>query len=448
LNDFDEKSYHNLGGVPMIQFLLFIAVLIFLFLTGLPLAFALGITGFIFMVLNWGTAVNFGIIAQRLFYGVNNFVILAIPLFILTGKLMNTGGITDRIFRFANLLVGHWRGGLGQVNVLASMIFAGTSGLAVADTAGLGLVEIKAMRDAGYDDDFSCAITGASSTVGPIIPPSVPLVIYGILASASIGRLLIGGIVPGVLVGILLMVMVAFYASRKRYPRRPKATWEELWRGFKGAVGPGLTPVILVGGMLSGMFTPTEAAAIAAFYAFVLSFFVYRELTLAQLWRILKETAMETAIITFIISCSMFYGWVLIRGRVPIILLEAFTQLSTNPLVVLFVLNVFLLIIGCFMDTTAAICILVPILAPLLVKVGIDPVHFGLVMVLNLMIGLLTPPYGMNLFILSRITGLSPLRIARASLPFFIPLLVALALITIFPSIVTFLPNLVFGPPR
>lgn len=432
----------------MIQFLLFIVVLIFLFLTGLPLAFALGITGFIFMIFSWGTAVNFGIIAQRLFYGVNNFVILAIPLFILTGKLMNTGGITDRIFRFANLLVGHWKGGLGQVNVLASMIFAGTSGLAVADTAGLGIVEIKAMRDAGYDDDFSCAITGASSTVGPIIPPSVPLVIYGILASTSIGRLLIGGIIPGVLVGILLMVMVSFYAARKKYPQSKKARWKELWQGFKQAVGPGLTPFILIGGMLSGMFTPTEAAAIAALYAFILSFFVYREITLSQLWRLLKETAVETAIITFIISCSMFYGWVLIRSRVPIILLEAFTGLSTNPLVILFILNVFLLIIGCFMDTTAAICILVPVLAPLINKVGIDPVHFGLVMVLNLMIGLLTPPYGMNLFILSKITGLSPLRIARASLPFLVPLLVALILITVFPAIVTFLPNLVFGLPR
>ncbi|MGQ9623562.1 MAG: TRAP transporter large permease, partial [Candidatus Caldatribacteriaceae bacterium] len=375
-------------------------------------------------------------------------VILAIPLFILVGKLMNTGGITDRIFRFANLLVGHWRGGLGQVNVLASMIFAGTSGLAVADTAGLGIVEIKAMRDAGYDDDFSAAITGASSTVGPIIPPSVPLVIYGILANASIGRLLIGGLVPGILVGLLLMVMVAFYALRKGYPVNKKSSRRELWAGLKKAIGPGLTPFILIGGMLSGMFTPTEAAAIAVLYAFILSFFVYREITLRDFWRLLKETAVETAIITFIIACAMFYGWVLIRSRVPIVLLEAFTSMSTNPLVVLLILNLFLLIIGCFMDTTAAICILVPILAPLLAKVGIDPVHFGLIMVLNLMIGLLTPPYGMNLFILSKITGLSPLRIARSSLPFFIPLLLALAIITVFPSVVTFLPNLIFGPPK
>lgn len=328
------------------------------------------------------------------------------------------------------------------------MIFAGTSGLAVADTAGLGIVEIKAMRDAGYDDDFSAAITGASSTVGPIIPPSVPLVIYGILANTSIGRLLIGGIIPGILVGLLLMVMVAFYASKRGYPVNKRASRKELWAGLKEALGPGLTPFILIGGMLSGMFTPTEAAAIAVLYAFILSFFVYREITISDFWRLLKETAVETAIITFIIACAMFYGWVLIRSRVPIILLEAFTSVSTNPLVILFILNLFLLIIGCFMDTTAAICILVPVLAPLITKVGIDPVHFGLIMVLNLMIGLLTPPYGMNLFILSKITGLSPLRIARSSLPFFIPLLVALAIITVFPHIVTFLPNLVFGPPK
>ena len=432
----------------MLQFVLFVGVLIFLFITGLPLAFALGITGLIFMVLTWGTSINVGIIAQRLFYGVNNFVILAIPLFILVGKLMNTGGITNRIFRFANLLVGHWRGGLGQVNILASMIFAGTSGLAVADTAGLGIVEIKAMRDAGYDDDFSAAITGASSTIGPIIPPSVPLVIYGILANASIGRLLIGGLIPGIIVGLLLMAMVVFYSLKKGYPVRKKASRKELWAGLKEAIGPGLTPFILIAGMLSGMFTPTEAAAIAGLYAFILSFFVYSEITISDFWRLLKETAIETAIITFIIACAMFYGWVLIRSRVPIVLLEAFTGVSTNPLVVLFILNLFLLIIGCFMDTTAAICILVPILSPIITKVGIDPVHFGLVMVLNLMIGLLTPPYGMNLFILGKITGLSPLRIARSSLPFFIPLLAALVIVTVFPWIVTFLPNLIFGLPK
>jgi len=426
-------------------FLLFVIILIALFMSGLPVAFALGITGLFLMQVLWGGSINFGIVAQRLLYGANNFVILAIPFFLLAGKLMNTGGITRRIFKFAEMLVGHLPGGLGQVNVVASMIFSGMSGLAAADTAGLGLVEIKAMRDAGYDDDFSCAITGASSTIGPIIPPSVPLVIYGILSTTSIGRLLVGGIIPGIVVGISLMLMVAFYARRKNYPRRQKAKLSELRQAFKEAIGPILTPVILIGGILSGIFTPTEAAAIAVVYALVLGCIVYREISLSDLWRILKETARETATITFIISCALFYGWVLIRSRTPIALLEFFTGVSTSPLAILMMLNIFLLVIGCFMETIAAISILVPILTPLILKVGIDPVHFGLVMVLNLMIGLLTPPFGINLFILNKISGVPTLRVARACLPFFIPLIGALVLITVFPQIVTFLPNLVFG---
>jgi tripartite ATP-independent transporter DctM subunit len=426
-----------------VELVIFVGFLILLFLTGLPVAFALGIAGLVSMFLMWGNTIPLGVVAQRVLYGVNSFVLLAIPLFLLTGKLMNAGGITQRIFRFARMLVGHWSGGLGQVNILASMIFAGMSGLATADTAGLGVVELKAMREAGYDDEFSCAITGASATVGPIIPPSVPLVVYGILASASIGRLLIGGIIPGILVGVALMVMTAFYG--RKYPRDKKPPMKELLKAFKEALAPGLTPFILILGMLSGIFTATEAAAIAATYAFVLSFFVYRELSLRELWKILKETAVETATVTFIIACATFYGWVLIRGRAPIVLAEAITSISTNPLVVLLLLNLFLLAIGCFMETIAAISILVPVLVPLIARVGIDPVHFGLVMVLNLMIGLLTPPFGMSLFILSRVSGLSPLRIARASLPFLVPILIVLALITVFPSLVTFLPNLAFG---
>ncbi|MEN8246835.1 MAG: TRAP transporter large permease [Thermodesulfobacteriota bacterium] len=427
------------------SFFLFIGVLVALFLIGMPVAFAMGITGFVLLKMLWGGSVNPGIIAQRVLYGVNNFVILAIPFFLLAGKLMNTSGITDRIFHFANLLVGHLRGGMGQVNILASMIFSGMSGLAAADTAGLGVVEIKAMRDAGYDSDFSCAVTGASSTIGPIVPPSVPLVIYGILANVSIGKLLIAGIIPGIFVMVSLMVMVAFYARKKGYPQNERAKLKELWQAFIKAIGPIMTPVILIGGILSGVFTPTEAAAVAALYAFILGFFIYRELTLKDMWRILKETARETATITFIIACAMFYGWVLIRSRTPIALLELFTDISTNPLVVLFILNGFLLMIGCFMETIAALSILVPILTPLILKVGIDPLHFGLIIVLNLMIGLLTPPFGINLFILNKISGVSSLRIARACLPFFIPLITVLVIITIFPQVVTILPNMLMS---
>ena len=427
------------------EFIIFVTILVVLFMIGMPVAFALGITGFVMLKVMWGDSVSLGIISQRMLYGSNNFVLLAIPFFLLAGKLMNTGGITQRIFVFANMLVGRLRGGLGQVNIVASMIFAGMSGLAAADTAGLGIVEIKAMKDAGYDMEFSCAVTGASATVGPIIPPSVPLVIYGVLANVSIGQLLIGGIIPGFLIGFALMIYVWFYAGKKGFPQSEKTNVDELWRAFKHALGPILTPVILIGGMLSGIFTATEAAATAALYAFILGCFIYREISFADLWRILKETARDTAVLTFIISCALFYGWVLIRSRAPIMLLDLFTGISTDPLVVLFILNAFLLFIGCFMETIAAMSILIPVLTPLLTKVGIDPLHFGIVMVLNLMIGLLTPPFGINLFILNKISGVPTLRIAKACVPFFIPLIGVLILITVFPSIVTFLPHLVFS---
>lgn len=427
------------------EFIIFVIILVVLFMIGMPVAFALGITGFVMLKVMWGDSVSLGIISQRMLYGSNNFVLLAIPFFLLAGKLMNTGGITQRIFVFANMLVGRLRGGLGQVNIVASMIFAGMSGLAAADTAGLGIVELKAMKDAGYDMEFACAVTGASATVGPIIPPSVPLVIYGVLANVSIGQLLVGGIIPGFLVGFALMTYVWFYAGKKGFPQGQKTNVDELWRAFKHALGPILTPVILIGGMLSGIFTATEAAATAALYAFILGCFVYREISLSDLWRILKETARDTAVLTFIISCALFYGWVLIRSRTPIMLVDLFAGISTNPLVVLLILNAFLLFIGCFMETIAAMSILIPVLTPLLTKVGIDPLHFGIVMVLNLMIGLLTPPFGINLFILNKISGVPTLSIAKACVPFFIPLIGVLILITVFPSIVTFLPHLVFS---
>ena len=425
--------------------LLSLVFLVGLFLIGVPVAFALGITGLMMLLTLWGGAIDLGIIAQRMLYGANSFVMLAIPFFLLAGKLMNTGGVTQRIFDFANLLVGHLRGGLAQVSVIASMIFSGISGLAAAEAAGLGVVELKAMKDAGYDVDFSCGVIGAASTIGPIIPPSVPLVIYGVLANESIGRLLVGGIIPGFVVGLSLMIYIAFYARKKEFPRGVKSNLKELWQAFVKAFGALMTPAILVGGILTGVFTPTEAAAVSALYALILGVFVYRELTFLQVWKICRETARETATLTFILACAMFFGWVLIRSRAPIIILESFTSFSTNPMVILLILNIFFLIIGCFMETIAAMSILVPVLMPLLTKVGIDPLHFGLVMVLNLMIGLLTPPFGINLFILNKLSGVPTLRIAKANVPFFIPLLAALLLITVFPSLVTFLPTLAFG---
>lgn len=425
---------------------LFIGVLIFLFLLGIPVAFGMGIGAVILMIISQGSLdINFGIIAQRLLYGANSFILLSIPLFLLAGNLMNTGGITQRIFKFANVMVGHLRGGLGHVNILASVIFAGMTGTAVSDAAGLGTVEIKAMTDAGYDKEFSCAITGASSTIGPIIPPSVPLVIYGILASVSIGRLLVAGIIPGLLIAVALIIMVSIYAIKRNYPQEKRASFRKFFIASKEAFLPSMTPIIIVGGIISGVFTPTEAAAVASLYAFILGFVIYREISWADLWKIVQKTARDTAIITFIVACASLYGWVLIRSRIPIILMEQITSMSTNPLIILLMLNCALLVAGCFMETIAALNILVPVLTPLILSVGIDPLHFGLIMVFNLMIGLITPPFGMVLFVLNKISGVPIEKIVKATLPFLIPLLAVLLLMTFFPSLVTFLPDLIFG---
>lgn len=426
--------------------LLFVGILLVLFMIGMPVAFALGITSvLLLMIEQGGIDINYSMIAQRMLYGPNSFVLLSVPFFLLMGNLMNTGGMTNRIFKFANSMVGHLRGGLGHVNIVASIIFAGMSGTAVSDAAGLGTVEIEAMNKAGYDEDFSCAVTAASSTVGPIIPPSIPLVIYGVLASVSIAKLLIAGIIPGLLLAIAMMIMVAIMAKRRDFPRSTRASLKVFVTDFGHAFLPILTPIILIGGIFTGVFTATEAAAVAAIYALVLGCFVYREISLRKLIRILRDTARDTAIITFILACATLYGWVLIRSRIPILFLESMVGLTQNPIVILLILNAALIVVGCFMETIAALNILVPVLAPLIVTVGIDPIQFGIVMVLNLMIGVLTPPFGLVLFVINKVSNVPLGRIIRATAPFFIPLVIVLLLITLVPELVTFLPNLVFG---
>jgi len=319
------------------------------------------------------------------------------------------------------------------------------SGAAVADAAGLGQVELKAMRDEGYDDDFSVAITAASSTIGPIFPPSIPMVIFGLVAEVSVGRLFLGGVVPGLVMTVALMIMVAIYARRKNYPRIPFPGFREIIKGFSRAFLPILTPIILLGGIWSGQFTPTEAAAVAVAYALVLGVVIYREIGLKDLGQIFVATAKETAAIGIIICAANFFGWLLLRTGLTIKATAGISGLTSDPILLLIVINVFLLIIGCFMETVVAILIITPMLMPIIAKVGIDPLHFGLVMVLNLMIGLLTPPFGVVLFVMAGVSGLPFERVVRATAPFIIPLLVVLALITFFPPLVTWLPNLVMG---
>lgn len=419
--------------------------LISLFFLGVPIATSLGLAGLAAYFFELGNRINVPMIAQRMMYGINSFVLLAVPLFILSARLMNTSGITTRLFNFATTLVGFMPGGLGHANCVGSLIFAGMSGAAVADAAGLGQVEIKAMDNAGYDHEFSIAITAASSTIGPIFPPSIPMVIYGLVGGVSVGRLFLGGVIPGMLMTGALMAMVAYYAHQRGYPRTPFPTLEGALRAGAQAFLPLMTPVILLGGIWTGWFTPTEAAGVAVAYALILGTMIYRELGWKDVLQVFIDSARDTAALGFIVAAASFYGWLLMRTGAPAAIAGALLGISQNPLTLLLIINLILLIVGCFFETIVALLILGPILLEVTTKVGIDPVHFGVVMVLNLMIGLLTPPFGVVLFVMQQVGGISFERVVRATAPFIIPLIVVLGLITVFPPLVTWLPNLAMG---
>jgi len=419
--------------------------LIVLLLIGLPVAMALALSALGAALVGGGMVFQFSVLAQKMQFGLQNFLLIAIPLFILTAKLMNTAGITKKIFSFADTLVGFLPGGLAHANVVASLIFAGMSGAAVVDAAGLGQIELDAMTKSNYPKKFSVAVTAASSTIGPIFPPSIPMVVFSFVSGVSVGRLFLGGVVPGLLMAGILMLMVAFYAKKHNFPRQPFPTFAIAFRSFTEAFLPLLTPIILLGGIWLGVFTPTEAAAVAVCYALIIGVFIMRELSLKDVGRAFIETARETAMIGFLVAASALYGWILMRSGMIIKVAEWLVSISQNPLHILLIINVFLLVVGCFLDSTIAILILGPMLMPVIEKVGIDPVHFGVVMVLNLMIGLLTPPFGIVLFVMVKVSGLKFEEVVKSILPFLIPLFVVLILIVIFPGFVTVLPNLIMG---
>lgn len=419
----------------------FAVVLLIVLLLGIPVVFGLGFTSIFVIALQRGvTEIPYTAIAQRLVYGINNFPILAIPCFLLVGKLMNTVGVTERIFRFANSLVGHFHGGLGHANVVASLIFSGMSGSAVGDVVAMGPIELKAMKDAGFPHKFSAAITAASSLIGPIIPPSIPMVFYGVLAGVSIGSLFIGGIVPGLMMALSLMVWVYCKARRNNYPKGELRA-AEVWDSFKAAFVPLWTPIILIGGIWVGVFTPTEAAAAAIVYVVVMGI-ANRTLTLPRCIPILRETVRETAVLLFILACGSLYGWMIVRLRVPYVVLDFFISTITSPLMVIVILVLFCLLMGCFLSVVVIINITVPIIAPILAQYGIDPLYFGVVMIVTLMIGVLTPPFGNVLFAIILISGLSFEDVVKAILPPIIPILVVIVLLIMFPSLITFLPSL------
>lgn len=425
---------------------MFIAILFIalfgMIIVGVPIGIALAGASLIYIVLSG--SVPEVVVIHRMINGVDSFPLLAVPFFILAGNLMNSAGITNRIFDFAKAVVGWMRGGLGHVNIGASVIFAGMSGAAVADAGGLGAIEIKAMKDAKYDADFAVGVTAASSTIGPIIPPSLPMVIYGVVAGASIGQLFAAGLIPGLLMAVALMVMVAYFAHKRGYPRDQKFRIDVLWHTFKAAFLSLMTPIIIVGGILFGIFTPTEAAIAACFYALTLGIVVYRTLSWRRLLRVSMDTIETTAVILFIVAGASIFAWILTSTRTAEAFASIILMISENPIIVLLLINLILLIVGCFLETIAAITILVPVLLPIAVHVGVDPVHFGVIMVLNLMIGLLTPPVGMVLYVLSRVANVTFERAMMATLPFLIPLVVVLAMVTFIPAVTMWLPTLIY----
>ncbi len=423
--------------------LLIFAILVTFIGLGLPIAVAMGLTTLIGIAL-FGDPVMFEVISQRIYGGITSFPLLAIPFFILAGNLMNSGGMTERIFRFAHTLVGHMKGGLGQVNVVGSMVFAGMSGSALADAMGLGAVEVKAMREKGYEAPFAAAVSAASATIGPVIPPSIPLVLFGSMTGTSIGALFMGGVVPGFLMGGAMMVVVAIIARKRNYPSEPRATLREAFRGLADGLLAIVTPAIIMGGILGGYFTPTEASVVACVYALGLGMIVYRELKIADLPALLLDTVKQTAQVMWIVGVAGLFGWFLIMQRVPDALIEWLTAFSSNKWVLLTIINLILLFLGCFMEGMAIMLLTVPILFPVIIKLGIDPVHFGVLMTLNLMIGLLTPPVGMVLYAMSSVAKVSITALTKELWPFMISILVVLIAITYYPPFVTALPKLFF----
>ena len=461
--------------------LILIGSFLVLMILGVPVAISMATASLLYILVTG--MVPDVIVAQRMIAGVESFPLLAVPFFILAGNLMNIAGVTGRIYSFAVALVGWMKGGLGQVNIIGSVIFSGMSGTAIADAAGLGTIEIKAMKDHGYSTEFSVGVTAASATLGPIIPPSLPFVIYGMMANVSIGALFLGGLIPGVVMTLMMMVTVAFFAYRNGWGSDSPFSWRQLgsasievgivlafpvavWLMIAAGLSPNvaigialvvllaldwyfdfsavmalMAPVILIGGMTMGLFTPTEAAVAAVIWSLFLGLVRYRSMTLRSLAKATFDTIETTASVLFIVTAASIFAWLLTVSQAAQTLTDVMLGITQNKWVFLLLANILILFVGCFIDTIAAITILVPILLPIVLKLGIDPIHFGLIMTLNLMIGLLHPPLGMVLFVLARVAQLSVERTTMAILPWLVPLLGALLLITYIPELTLWLPK-------
>jgi len=422
--------------------LLFIALLLFLLFLGVPIAFALGLVGLIIALIK---GIFNPIIIPHIMYaqGIDSFPLLAVPFFILAGTIMEKGGISQRLVDFAQFIVGRIRGGLAQVSVLTGMFFGGISGSAVADAAAVGSVLIPAMKSKNYDPGFSAALTAASGAMGPIIPPSIPMVIYAVIANTSVASLFLGGIVPGLLFGLVLMLYSYVYAKKHRYPREDVSfTLQTFWRVFQRAILPLLMPVIIVGGIFSGIFTATESAVVAVIYSFMISVFLYRKLTLKSIPGILADAAKSTASIMYIIGLATFLSWVITSEQIPQQVAQVFFTISDRPWVIVILLNILILMLGCFIDPVSILILMSPIALPIVQKIGMDPVHFGVIITVNICIGSLTPPVGTLLFVTSRIGNVNFFDISKAIIPMVILVIGILFLISLVPDTVMYLPRL------
>lgn len=419
---------------------LFLFILIFIL--RMPISLGMITAGTFYFLIsgtNMGSVANF---VTSIFY--SNYVIIAVPLFIFTANVMNTGKVTEKVFKFASGLARGRRGTLGHVNIIGSLIFSGMTGSAIADAAGLGKMEIDVMRKAGYDDGFSCAMTAASATVGPIFPPSIPLVIYAMLSSTSVGALFLGGMIPAVLISISLMIYVTIISKKRNYPIEPSVPFKQFVRSSLHSLPALLTPVILLSGIYAGVVTPTEAGAVAAIYVILVSFFVYKEMSLKGLISVLKETIRDTGVVSIMIGASSIIAYIVAREQIAVQIGNFVLSFTDNKYVFLLIVNIVILILGMFIDTSTIQLVVVPIMIPIAAALGIDLIHFGLIVTLNMMIGLSTPPFGMLLFITSGISGTPLKEVVKEIWWPLVAMTVVLFIITYIPGTVLFLPRL-FG---
>ncbi|GEA15706.1 ABC transporter permease [Moorella sp. E308F] len=415
-----------------------ISMFSFIFLN-VPIAFSLVLTALVLMMFTG--SVSPAIITQNIVRGIDNFPLMAIPFFVLAGEIMNAGGISKRIVNFAKALIGHVTGGLGYVTVLASMLFAGVSGSAVADTSAIGSILLPVMEEQGYDKNKSTALIVSAGTIGPIIPPSIPMIIFGVIGGVSIVKLFLGGIIPGILIGIGLMIGWYFHSKKRGYRKTRRTTLKELWQSTIAAFWAILLPVIIMGGILGGIFTPTEAAVVAVVYALLVGFFAYRELKLSYLPEIFARAAKSTAVVMLVCGAATAAGYLITTAQIPQLLSNTLLSISNNIVVLMLLINILLLLVGLVMDLTPALLILGPILLPIATNFGLDPIYFGVVMVMNLCIGIITPPVGTVLYVGCGLSGLSMGELVKPLLSFISIMIAVLLIVTYFPGIITFIPN-------